>query len=127
MPAMRVVGTGHELPGRARVRREPDEYVIELDVAVFSDDELSIEALGPTIILRGDQRELPGDHGKPFRLHDRLEESFRLPDDADSERITVVHTNRVLELRAPRVKLESRIVPIARVRSHILNPDAEPC
>ncbi len=127
MPAMRVVGTGHELQGRARVRREPDEYVIELDVAGFSDDELSIEALGPTIILRGDQRELPGDHGKPFRLHERLEESFRLPDDADSERITVVHTNRVLELRAPRVKLESRIVPIARVRSHILNPDAEPC
>jgi len=127
MPAMRVVGTGHELSERARVRREPDEYVIELDVAGFSGDELSIEALGPTIILRGDQRELPGDHGKAFRLHERLEESFRLPDDADAERITVVHTNRVLELRAPRLKLESRIVPIARVRSHILNPDAEPC
>lgn len=59
MPAMRVVGTGHELSERARLRREPDEYVIELDVAGFSGDELSIEALGPTIILRGDQRELP--------------------------------------------------------------------
>jgi HSP20 family molecular chaperone IbpA len=127
MPAMRVVGTGHELSERARVRREPGEYVIELDVTGFSDEELSIEALGPAITLRGDQRALPGDNGKALRLHERLEESFRLPDDADAARITVVHTNRVLELRAPRLKLESRIVPIARGRDHILNPNAEPC
>ena len=125
MPAMRVVGTGHELSERARVRREPDEYVIELDVAGFSDDELSIEALGPTIILRGDQRELPGDHGKAFRLHERLEESFRLPEDSDLDDIHVFYKHGVLEIRVPRIPLTSHRLPIEQRPSSVLNPDAE--
>ncbi|MGZ8716101.1 MAG: Hsp20/alpha crystallin family protein [Gaiellaceae bacterium] len=127
MPAMRVVGTGHQLSERAHVRREPNEYVIELDVSDFSDDELSIEALGPCITVRGDQREAPGDEGKAFRIHERLEESFRLPDDADVERITVFHTHRALEIHAPRTTLEPRRLPILRVPHHLLNADAEPC
>jgi HSP20 family molecular chaperone IbpA len=127
MPAMRVVGTGHQLSERAHVQRDPDEYVIELDVADFSDHELSIEALGPCITVRGDQRELPGDDGKAFRIHERLEESFRLPDDADVERIMVYHKRRALEIHAPRTRLEPRRLPIVRASHHLLNPDAEPC
>ena len=127
MPAMRVVGTGHDLSERARVRQEPDEYVIELDVAEFSGDELSIEALGSCITVRGDQHELPGDDGKAFRIHERLEESFRLPDDADAEQVTVYHTNRALEIHAPRLSLEAHRLPITHNHRHILNPDAEPC
>ncbi len=127
MPAMRVVGTGHQLSERARVRRDPDAYVIELDVSDFRDDELSIEALGLCITVRGDQRELPGDEGKAFRIHERLEESFRLPDDADPERITVHHKQRALEINAPRLGLEPRRIPIERAPQHILNPAAEPC
>lgn len=126
MPAMRVVGAGHLLSDHAHVRREPDEYVIDLDVADFSGDELSIEALGLCITVRGDQRELPGDDGKAFRLHERLEESFRLPDDADPERITVYHKNRALEIHARRLSLEPRRLPIERAPYHLLNPDAEP-
>jgi hypothetical protein len=30
-------------------------------------------------------------------------------------------------MHAPRLKLKSRNVPIARAHNHILNPDAEPC
>jgi HSP20 family molecular chaperone IbpA len=127
MPAMRVVGTGHQLSERARVRRDPDEYVIELDVSDFKDDELSIEALGLCITVRGDQREMPGDEGQAFRIHERLEESFRLPDDTDAERITVTHKHRALEIHAPRTKLEPRPLPIRRESYHLLNPDAEPC
>ena len=127
MPAMRVVGTGHQLSEHAHVRRDPAEYVIELDVSDFSEHELSIEALGPCITVRGDQREVPGDEGKAFRIHERLEESFRLPDDADVERITVFHTHRALEIHAPRTTLEPRRLPILRVPHHFLNPDADPC
>jgi HSP20 family molecular chaperone IbpA len=126
MPAMRVVGTGHQLSERARVRRDPDEYVIELDVSDFKGDELSIEALGLCITVRGDQRELPADEGQAFRIHERLEESFRLPDDADTERITVMHKHRSLEIHTPRKKLEPRPLPIRREPYHLLNPDAEP-
>jgi HSP20 family molecular chaperone IbpA len=124
---MRVVGTGHQLSERARVRRDPDEYVIELDVSDFSDHELSIEALGPSITVRGDQRQLPGDEGKPFRIHERLEESFRLPDDADLAQIAVYHKHHALEIHAPRTRLEPRRLPIVRVPQHLLNPDAEAC
>jgi ornithine carbamoyltransferase len=35
MPAMRVVGSGHELSEHAHVRRDSDAYVIELDVSDF--------------------------------------------------------------------------------------------
>lgn len=127
MPAMRVVGTGHQLSEHAHVRRDPSEYVIELDVSDFSEQELSIEALGPCLTVRGDQLELPGDDGKAFRIHERLEESFRLPDDADVERITVFYTHRALEIHAPRTKLEARRLPILGVPHHLVNPDAEPC
>jgi HSP20 family molecular chaperone IbpA len=126
MPAMRVVGTGHQLSEHARVRRDPDEYVIELDVSDFSVHELSIEALGPCITVRGDQRELPGDDGKAFRIHERLEESFRVPDDTDPDLITVFHKHHTLEIHVPRTKLEPRRLPIGHVTHHLLNPDAEP-
>lgn len=127
MPAMRVVGTGHQLSERARVRRDPDEYVIDLDVSDFKLDELSIEALGLCITVRGDQRELPGDEGRAFRIHERLEESFRLPDDADADRATVIHRHRALEIHAPRKQVHPRLLPIVREFHQLLNPDAEAC
>jgi len=124
---MRTVGTGHQFSRHVQVRRDTGEYVIELDVSDFTEQELSIEAVGPCITVRGDQLERPEDDGKPFRLHERLEESFRLPDDADVERITVFHAHRALEIHAPRTTLEPRRLPILRVPHHFLNPDAEPC
>lgn len=127
MPAMRVVGGGHDLSEHANVRRDADAYVVKLDVSDFGVDELSVEVLGSMITVRGDQHELPGDRGKPFRIHERLEESFRLPDDADAARVTVTHSHRTLEIRAPRVRVEARSLPIEHAQQHILNPDAEPC
>lgn len=127
MPAMRAVGTGHQLSERARVRRRTDVYVIELDVSDFREDELSVEALGPCITVRGDQREIPSDDGKPFRLHERLEESFRLPDDADADRIAVFYKHRALEIHAPRKELGARRVPIERPPVDLINPDVDPC
>lgn len=127
MPAMRTVGTGHQVSPRVQVRREAAAYLIELDVSDFTEGELTIEALGPCITVRGDQRERPDDDGKPFRLHERLEESFRLPDDADSTGITATYRRRALQIRAPRTHVELRRVPIEKAPSYGINPDAEPC
>jgi HSP20 family molecular chaperone IbpA len=126
MPAMRTVGAGHQLSPRVQVRRDAEEYVIQLDVSDFTEEELSIEALGPCITVRGDQAEIPTDDGKPFRLHERLEESFRLPDDADPERITAFYRHHTIQLHAPRTHLEPRRVPIECAPSFAINPDAEP-
>jgi HSP20 family molecular chaperone IbpA len=126
MAAMRAVGTGHQLPAHANVREEADEYVIELDVADFTESELSVEALGPRLTLRGDQRETVEDGGEAFRLHERLEESFRLPDDADADHTKVFYRHGRLEIHAPRTHLETRRLPIEHP-SYRINPDIEAC
>jgi HSP20 family protein len=126
MAAMRTVGNGHQLPAHANVHERPDAYVIELDVADFTDGELSVELLGSRVTVRGDKREAVQDEGKPFRLHGRLIETFRLPGDADSDRIEAFFAHGVLEIRAPRTHVEPRRLPIQRP-AYGANPDAEPC
>lgn len=127
MAVMRAVGAGHGLPAHAKVREDACEYVIELDVSDFLESELSVEAVGRQITVRADQLQAPEDEGAAFRLHERLEESFRLPDDADADAIKVFYTHRTLELHVPRTKLEPRAVPIEHRSPSVRNPDAEPC
>jgi HSP20 family molecular chaperone IbpA len=126
MTAMRAVGNGHQLPPHASVREEPGEYVILLDVSDFTERELKVEALGPRLTVRGDQLETSEDGGKAFRLHERLEESFRLPDDADADRIRVFYKHGTLEIHARRTRLAPRLLPIEHPSFHV-HPDAEAC
>jgi len=126
MAAMQAVGNGHQLPAHANVLEQEGEYVIELDVADFTEPELTVELLGPRLTVRGDQIEVGEDNGKAFRLHERLEETFRLPDDAVLDQLSVVYSHSQLEIRAPRVRLEPRRLQIGRPALTV-NPDAEPC
>ena len=126
MAAMLAVGESHQLPAHANVREETGEYVIELDVADFTEPELSVEALGPVITVLGDQIETVEDDGKPFRLHERLEERFRMPDDADADDITVSYKHGSLEIHAARRHLAPRRLVIEQPL-HRVNPDAEAC
>ena len=126
MAAMRTVGDGHQLPAHANVREDAREYLIELDVSDFTESELSVETFGPVVTVKGDQVELAEDDGKAFRLHERLEETFRLPDDADADQIKVFYKHGTLEIHAPRTRLEPRAVPIEGKRPRV-NPDAEAC
>lgn len=124
MAAMQAVGY-HQLPPHARVRETETQYLVELDVADFTQAELSVEAFGPELTVRGSQLELPGDEGKPFRIRERLEESFRLPDDADLDGIHIFYKHGVLEIRVARLALAPHRLPIERRRSGVINPDAE--
>lgn len=127
MGVMRAVGTGHRPPANAKVSADAREYVIELDVSDFLESELEVELVGAHITVRGDQSPDPGDDGIPFRLQERLEESFRLPDDVDTDRIRVWYGHGTLEIRAPRSRLESRTVPIEHRSPLVGSPDAVPC
>jgi HSP20 family molecular chaperone IbpA len=122
--AMQAVGY-HQLPPHARVRETDTQYLVELDVADFTQAELSVEALGPLLTVHGDQKENPGDEGKAFRIHERLEESFRLPDDAELDGIHIFYKHGVLEIRVPRIPLTPHRLLIERRRSGQINPDAE--
>jgi HSP20 family molecular chaperone IbpA len=124
---MRAIGNGHKLPPHAHVRENADAYLIELDVSDFTERELSLEALGPCITVRGEQLETPEDEGMSFRLHERLEESFRLPDDADLDAINVHYRHGVLAIEVPRRRLEPRAIPIEHRTTSIVNPSAEAC
>lgn len=124
MAAMRTVGF-HQLPAHARVRTTDREYVVELDVADFGIDELVVDAAGPLVTVRAEQRETEADRGVPFRLREQLEEHFKLPEDAELESLSALYRGGVLEIRATRAPLRHRRVPIAHRRAGLLDPDAE--
>ena len=127
MACMRAVGNGHRLPSHAKVREDDHEYVIELDVSDFLESELSVETVGRHITVRGDQLEEPGDDSAVLRLHERIEESFWLPEDAVAAQMKVFYTHGALEIHAPRTRLEARRVPLEHVSPYVCNPNAEPC
>jgi HSP20 family molecular chaperone IbpA len=126
MTAMRLVGNGHKVPPHARVQEDPGEYLIELDVSDFTESELTIDVLGPLVTVRGDQLETKEDEGLAFRLRERLEESFRLPDDVAIDRIKAFYEHGTLELHAPRRPLRPHTVAIEHKFS-LVNPDAAAC
>src|ERR1041385_6732098 len=98
------------------------EYVIQLPVPGFRAEELDVEVLEHTVTVRGD-REPVGAGG--FVVHDRLEEWFELPCDADPEAITASYRTGSLELHAPRFR--DGCPPARKVairRPFALNPDA---
>ena len=127
MAVMRAVGTGHRLPAHVKVREDGREYVIEFDVSDFLESELGVEAVGLRITVRGVQVQEPDDDSAALRLHERIEESFRLPDDADADLMKVFYTHGTLEIHAPRSRLEPRAVPIEHRSPYVGNPNAVPC
>ena len=123
MAVMRAVGY-HPLPAHARVRTTDAEYVVELDVGDFTIADLAVEALGPLVTVRGEQHETEADQGLPFRIRERLEETFRLPDDVDLDSLSAFYKHGVLELRVTRTPLHRRRIRIARRRGGLINADA---
>ena len=72
MAVMRLSGNGRRLPPHANVREDASEYVIKLDVSDFTENELTVETLGPVVTVRGDQLEPKENEGRAFCLHERL-------------------------------------------------------
>ena len=124
MSAMPMIGPRRQLPPNASVNEEPGEYLIGLDVSDFVRDELAVEVIGSRLVVRGEQRAAE-DADKPFALHERLEESMRLPDDADPNGITAVYKHGTLELHARRRKIPRHRVPIER--EHLVDPTPKGC
>lgn len=116
MSAMRTMGLAPILPPNARVDQSKDEYVVHLAVPGFALEELEIDVAGRIVTVCGDQRQTGVDAG-PFRLHERLEERFELPEDVDAARVSASYMHGQIELHAPRtngVATTPRKVPIGR-------------
>jgi len=102
---------GLQLPPHAHLREGTAEYVVELDVSDFTERELTVDVIGRRVLVRGEQAAGAGEH-VPFRIEEKLEETFRLPDDADPEHVTVSYRHGTLRIRAPRIELHARRVSI---------------
>ena len=127
MAAMRAVGIGHRLPAHANVRDDDREYVIELDVSDFLESELTVDLVGPQVLVHGEQVQEQDEDKVAFRLQERLDETFRLPDDADPALMRAFYAHGTLELRVPRREIEPRRVPIEHRSPLVCNPDAQAC
>jgi HSP20 family molecular chaperone IbpA len=127
MAAMRAVGFGHRLPAHANVREDDRKYLIELDVSDFLESELVIDVVGPRVTVHGEQVREQDDDAVAFRLQERLEETFRLPDDADPDLMKAFYAHGTLELHVPRLEIERRRVPIEHRSPFVSNPNAQAC
>jgi HSP20 family protein len=129
MTAMKTMGHATAFPPQANVVETVDHYVVELDVSDFARDELRVEIDGDKVTIVGDQpEELDGDE-PVFRLHERLEETFRVPEDCVPDGITALFEHGTLELSVPKRTLdraERRTIPIRKRQHGVMNPDATP-
>ena len=83
------------------IAQQRKEYVAELDVAEFEESELTVEAVGSQITVRG---------------NDWLEEVFRLPNDVDVDHVRALYEHGTLTIHAPRATLERRQISIEHAR-----------
>lgn len=92
----------------ADVYETDDEYVVELEVPGFDEQELAIEVTDHTLRVKGERAEEKEKRDKTFRLHERLERSFErrfeLPTEADTEAVKAEFKKGVLEVHAPKAQ-----------------------
>jgi HSP20 family protein len=96
------------------------EYVVELEVPGFDEEELAVQVTDHTLTVTGVRKEAKEEVEKSFRLHERLERQFErrftLPAEIDTERIGASFGKGVLKLHAPMptAAAEPRKVPISK-------------
>jgi len=128
MTAMSTTGLTQSFPPQAEVVEMVDQYLVELDVSDFAQEELQVVLEGDRVSIVGTQGEVEGEE-PAFRLHERLEETFRLPGDADPSGVTALFEHGTLDLIVPKRPVfepVTRAVPIRRRQHGLINPDATP-
>jgi len=84
------------------------ELVVELDVPGFEEQELQLEVVDSTLTVKGEKTEEKEEKEKSFYLHERLEKHFerrfKLPREADLDRVEARFHTGVLEVHVPKVE-----------------------
>jgi len=92
----------------ADVYETKDELVVELEVPGYEEKELAIEVTDHLLTVKGEHEATKHEEEKTFRLHERLEKvferRFELPAEVDTEKLTAIFRQGVLEVHVPRVK-----------------------
>jgi len=112
------VGFGPITVPAADVYETPEEFVVELEVPGFKEQDLGLEVTDHTLTVRGEVKVETEEKEKTFILHERLEQTFerrfQLPEDADTEKLVATFDDGVLEIHAPKApEAKPRKVAIA--------------
>jgi HSP20 family protein len=90
----------------ADIYETPEEYVVELEVPGYAEEQLGVEVSDHTLVVTGTREESHEDK-KTYRLQERLERTFkrefRLPAETDRESVTAHFEQGVLEIHAPKL------------------------
>lgn len=113
------LGFAPALAPAADVYETEDEFVVELEVPGYDEEELSVEVSDHTLAVKGDRTRTKEEKAKEFSLHERLERKFErrfvLPQEAETEHLKAVFEKGVLELRTPKAKtIKPRQVAITK-------------
>jgi HSP20 family protein len=93
------------------------EWVYELEVPGYEENELTLELSDHTLTVKGTREQEKEEKEKTFRLHERLEREFErtfaLPPEVDTEHVTAMFVKGVLEVHAPKTSVtEARKIEI---------------
>jgi HSP20 family protein len=110
--------TGSAMPA-ADVYETESEFVVELEVPGYEDEELQIEVTDHTLSVKGERTEEKEQTEKTFHRRERLEKSFErrftLPTEADLEKAKATFKKGVLEVHiAKAAEVKPRTVPIGK-------------
>jgi HSP20 family protein len=113
------IGVVSALLPAADVYETANEFVVELEVPGFDENELSIEISDHSLRVTGERTQTKGEVEKTFRsrgrIQQRFERRFELPANADTEHVRAVFDKGVLEVRTPKRQAgEARTVQIAK-------------
>jgi HSP20 family protein len=85
----------------------PEEYVVELEIPGFEEEELSLEISEHTLVIKGAREETREEKERSYRLHERLERSFErtftLPSEVDGGHASATFEKSVLEVHVPKL------------------------
>jgi HSP20 family protein len=95
-----------ELPA-ADVYETQEEFVVELEVPGYDEDDLGVEVSDHTLTIRGTRTESEDEGDKAYRLRERLECTFErrfvLPGQVDMEHLAAEFNKGVLTVHAPKL------------------------
>jgi HSP20 family protein len=101
------VGFGPTVTPAADVYETPKEFVVELEVPGFREDELGLEVTDHMLTVKGEANAEQERDDMTYILHERLsrafERRFQLPEDADTKQLVARFEDGVLEIHAPKI------------------------
>ena len=84
------------------------EVIVELDVPGFDEKELSLQVTDHMLTVKGEHKVEKEEKEKTFYLRERLEKhferTFKLPAEADTEKVKAKFATGVLEVHVPKVE-----------------------